>query len=78
MVLKLRSFSANLSEEFENDVIWYGTQTTNIRLLPIVAFENDVIWYGTQTYGRTEKIVLPFENDVIWYGTQTPTDKNKG
>ena len=35
---------------FENDVIWYGTQTNQKHYTEEEAFENDVIWYGTQTY----------------------------
>ena len=38
-----------LNLRFENDVIWYGTQTLSLFSSSIHSFENDVIWYGTQT-----------------------------
>ena len=56
---------------FENDVIWYGTQTARKKIYHIAEFENDVIWYGTQTLCISIIRNPPFENDVIWYGTQT-------
>ena len=57
--------------EFENDVIWYGTQTAAVSGMIWKRFENDVIWYGTQTLSLPRKMACTFENDVIWYGTQT-------
>ena len=39
-----------LNLRFENDVIWYGTQTRKANDIRSIPFENDVIWYGTQTY----------------------------
>ena len=38
-----------LNLRFENDVIWYGTQTRTLNYYRLILFENDVIWYGTQT-----------------------------
>ena len=71
MVLKLSGEKFSYCAEFENDVIWYGTQTHIKEQKVAKAFENDVIWYGTQTSLERNNGCDMFENDVIWYGTQT-------
>ena len=54
-----------LNLRFENDVIWYGTQTLQGGENGGNQFENDVIWYGTQTILRRFNHLSKFENDII-------------
>ena len=49
MVLKHLKGNYKMNYKFENDVIWYGTQTKKGFDKNQERFENDVIWYGTQT-----------------------------
>ena len=65
MVLKQCNCINYIPGKFENDVIWYGTQTSDYLCILAFLFENDVIWYGTQTNSTSITIPNRFENDVI-------------
>ena len=52
MVLKLSLFALYHSNQFENDVKTYGTQTDAFQQIAELGFENDVKTYGTQTVAQ--------------------------